>query len=77
MPDNDATAAAASRDAVATNATSTVGRRGARDLHAAADGMGGFMIMCLVSFDCRVGLGRDVGLDGGGGAGRWQTIVQR
>jgi hypothetical protein len=75
--DDDAMVAAASRDAVvATNATSAVGRRGARDLRAAADGMDGFMIMCLVLFDRRVGSGRDGGLDGGGGAGRWRTIVQ-
>jgi hypothetical protein len=64
VPDDDAMAVAASRDAVVTNATSAVGRRGARDLRAAADGMGGFMIMCLVSFDRRVGSGRDGGLDG-------------
>jgi hypothetical protein len=73
VPDDDATAAAASRDAVATNATSAVGRRGARDLRAAADGMGGFMIMYLVSFDRRVGSDCDGGLDGG----RRRTIVQR
>ncbi len=54
VPDNDATAAAASRDVVATNATSAVGRRGACNLCAVADGMGGFMIMCLVLFDHRV-----------------------
>jgi hypothetical protein len=76
VPNNDAMAAAASRDTVATNVTSAVGHRGARNLCAAADGMGRFMITCHVSFDCRVGLGRDGGLDGGGGAGRWQTIVQ-
>ena len=75
--DDDAMVAAASRDAVATNATSAVGHWGARYLRAAADGMGGFMIMCLVLFDCRVGSGRDGGLDGGGGAGRRRTIVQR
>jgi hypothetical protein len=77
VPDNNMMAAAASRDAVATNATKAVGRRGARDLRAAADDMGGFMIMCLVSFDCRVGLGRDGGLAGDGGAGRHWTIVQQ
>ncbi len=77
VPDNNATAAAASRDPVATNATSAVGCRGAHDLRAVADGMGGFMIMCLISFDCRVGSGCDGGLDGGGGAGRQRTIVQR
>jgi hypothetical protein len=55
VPDDNVTAAAASRDAVATNATNPVGRLGARDLRAAADDMGGFMIMCLVSFDRRVG----------------------
>ncbi len=77
VPDNNATAVAASRDAVATNAMSAVGCQGAHNLRAAADGMGGFMIMCLVLFDCRVVLGCDGGLDGGGGAGRWQTIVQR
>jgi hypothetical protein len=77
VPDDNATAAAASRDVVATNVTSAIGCWGARDLHVAADGMGGFMIMCLVSFDRRVGSGRDGGLDGGGGAGRRRTIVQR
>jgi hypothetical protein len=74
--DNDAMAAAASRDAVAANAMSMVGCWGARNLCAAADGMGGFMIMCLVLFDCRVGLGHDGGLDGGRGAGRRRTIRQ-
>jgi hypothetical protein len=74
VPDNNMTAAAASRDAVATSA---VGCRGARYLRAAADGIGGFMIMCLVSFNRWVGLGHDGGLDGGGGAGRWRTIVQQ
>ncbi len=49
-----------SRDVVMTNATSAVGCQGARNLSAAADGMGGFMIMCLVSFDHRVGSGRVV-----------------
>ncbi len=77
MPDDDAMAAAASRDAVATNATSTVSCWGARNLRAMADGMGGFMIMCPVLFDCRVGLGYDRGLNGGGGAGQRRTIVQR
>jgi hypothetical protein len=77
VPEDDATAAAASRDTVATNAISAIGHRGVRDLRAAADGMGGLMIMCLVSFDHRVGAGRDGGLDGGGGAGRWRTIVQQ
>jgi hypothetical protein len=77
VPDDYATAAAASRDMVTTNATSTVGRWGSRDLRVAADGMGGFMIMCLISFDCRVGSGCDRGLDGGGGAGRQRTIVQQ
>ncbi len=77
MPDDNAMAAAVSRDAVATNATSAVGCRGARNLHAAADGMGGFMEMCLVLFDRRVGLGRDGGLDEGGEAGRRWTIVQQ
>ncbi len=76
VPDGNATAAAASRDAVAMNATSAVDCRGARDLRAAVDDMDGFMIMCLISFDRRVGSGCDGGLDGGGGA-RWQrTIVQ-
>jgi hypothetical protein len=59
VPDNNVTAVVASRDAVATNLTSAVGCWGARDLHAAADGMGEFMIMCLVLFDRRVRLGRD------------------
>ncbi len=77
VPDGNAMAAVASRDAVATNATSAAGRRGARNLRVAADGMGEFMIMCLFLFDCRVGLGCDGGLDGGGGAGRQQTTVQR
>jgi hypothetical protein len=77
VPDNDATAAEASRDAVATNAMSAVGHRGARNLRVTAEGMGGFMIMCLISFDPMVGSGRDGGLDGGGGAGRRRTIVQR
>ncbi len=76
VPDDNAMAAAVIRDTVATNATSAVGHWGARDLRAAADSMGGFMIMCLISFDCRVGLDRDGGLDGGGGAGRQQIIVQ-
>jgi hypothetical protein len=76
VPDDDAMAGAASRDAVATNATSTVDCRGARDLRAAADGMGGFMIMCLVLFDHRVGSGHDRGLDGGRGAGWRRTIMQ-
>ncbi len=77
LPDDDAMAAAGSRDAVATNRTSAVGCREVRNLHAAADGMGGFMIMCLVLFDRRVGSGHDGGLDGGGGAGWRRTIVQR
>jgi hypothetical protein len=77
VPDDNAMAAAASRDAVLTNATSTVGHRGAPNLHAAADGMGGFMIMCLILFDRRVGSGRDGGLDEGGGAGRRWIIVQQ
>ncbi len=77
MPNDDAMAAGASRDAVATNATSAVGRRGVHDLRAAADCMGGLMIMCLVLFDCRVGLRCDGGLDGGGGAGWRRTIMQR
>ncbi len=75
VPEDNATTVAASRDAVATNATSAVGRWGARNQCAGADGMGGFMIMCLVSFDCRVGSGHDIGSDGGGGAGQWRTIV--
>jgi 2-keto-4-pentenoate hydratase len=40
VPDDDKTAAAASRDAVATNATNAanvIGPRGARDLRAAAE----------------------------------------
>jgi hypothetical protein len=53
VPDNDVMAAVVSRDAVATNAANAVGRRGARDLCAVADDMGGFMLMCLVSYDCR------------------------
>jgi hypothetical protein len=77
VPDNNAMVVAASRDAVTTNATSAVGCQGARNLRAAADGMGGFMIMCLVLFDRRVGSGCDRGLDGGGGAGRQRTIMQR
>ncbi len=77
LDDNATAAAAASRDTAATNATSAIGCRGVHDLRAAADGMGGFMIMCLVSFDCRVRSGHDGGLDGGGGAGRRRTIVQR
>ncbi len=77
VTDDDATAVAVSRDAVVTNATSVVGCQGARNLSATADGMGGFMIISLVSFDRRVGSGRDGGLDGGGGAGRRWTIVQR
>ncbi len=76
VPDDNAMAAAASRGAVATNATSTVGCWGVRDLRVAAAGMGGFMIMCLILFDRRVGPGNDGGLDGGGGAGRRRTIVQ-
>jgi hypothetical protein len=77
VPNDDVTVAVASRDTVLTNAMSTVGCRGVRNLHAAADGMGGFMIMSLVSFDCRVGLGHDGGLDGGGGAGQRRSIVQQ
>ncbi len=76
VPDDDATAAAASRDAVATNMTSAVGCRAAHNLRAAADGMGGFMIMCLISFDGRVGSSCDGDLAGDGGAGRRRTIVQ-
>jgi hypothetical protein len=70
VPDDNVMAAAASKDAVATNAMSAVSHRGARDLHAAADGMGGFILMCLGLFDRRAGSGRDGGLDGGGEAGR-------
>ncbi len=77
VPEDDAMAVAASRDRVARNVTSVVGCRGARDLRAAADGMGGFMIMCLVLFDRRVRSGRDGGLDGGRGAGKRWTIMQR
>jgi hypothetical protein len=73
VPDNDVTAAAASRDVVETNATSAVGRRGARNLRAAADGMGGFMI--IVSSRLIVGLGRVVTealmeVEGQGGSGQ-------
>jgi hypothetical protein len=77
VPDDNVTAAAASRDAVTTKVTSAVGHWGAGNLHTAADGMGGFMIMCLVLFDCRVWSGHDGGLDGGGGTGRRRTIVQQ
>ncbi len=78
VPNDNAAVAAASRDAVATNATSAIGFWGAHDLRAAADGMGEFMIMCLILwFDRRVGSGHEGGLDGGGDAGRRQTIVQR
>ncbi len=50
VPDDNATAAAASRDAVAMNATSAVGCRGARNLHAVADGSGWVHdnVSCLV-----------------------------
>jgi hypothetical protein len=51
VPDNDMTAAVVSRDAVATNAANAVVCWGACDLHAAANDMGGFMIMCLVLYD--------------------------
>jgi hypothetical protein len=51
VPDNDVTAVVVSRDAVAKNTTNAVSCRGARDLCAAADDMGGFMIMCLVLCD--------------------------
>ena len=37
VPDDDVTAAAVSRDAVATNATNVIGPRGARDLRAGAE----------------------------------------
>jgi hypothetical protein len=49
--DNGVTVAVVSRDAVATNAANAAGCQGARNLRAAADDMGGFMIMCLVLFD--------------------------
>ncbi len=76
MLDDDVTTAAASGDAVMTNATITVGRWGARDLCAAADGMDWIMIMCLVSFDRRVGSGRVVTegwmeVEGHGDGGQW------
>jgi hypothetical protein len=77
VPDDIMMVAVASKDAVATNATNTVGHRGACNLHVAADDMGGFMIMCLILFDCRVGSGCDGGLDGGEGAGRRRTIAQQ
>jgi hypothetical protein len=37
MPDDDVTAAAASRNAVVTNATNVIGPRGARDLRVGAE----------------------------------------
>jgi hypothetical protein len=77
VPDNNAMAAVASRDAAATNAMSAVGCWGARNLRAVADGMGGFMIMSLISYDRRVGSGCARGLDGGRGAGQQQTIMQQ
>jgi hypothetical protein len=75
VPDDDRTTAAASRDAVATNAMITVSCWGARDLRAVADGMDGFMITCLVLFDCQVGLGQVViegwmEVEGQGGGGQ-------
>ncbi len=53
VPDNDVTAAVVSRDAVATNTANAVGRRGPCNLRAAVDDMGGFMIICLISYDRR------------------------